>query len=502
MSYQGALADEAFLSWPKLRSGSVLRIIRPKSELTPASSRLALEISATLALSWPLIVANIAQSAMTTTDLMMLGWLSPKALAAGALGFNLFLPLLLFGVGLTSAVAPIAASLVGADPSDIIGPRRVAHQSFISALALAVPMWALLWNAEDILRAFGEAPEIAALAAVYLHGLQWALAPAFLFFAARSVFAALNRTGPTLLAGVLAVGVNALANYILIFGKFGAPALGAFGSGLATTISQTFMLLVIVAYAFLDPRLARYRLFSGVWRIDWRNLLQLWRLGTPIGAMITFEITIFAASVILMGLIGAAALAAHAVVFQIGSMAFMVPLGLSQAATVRVGHAYGAGNSAGVSRAAWTALAIGLGFMALSAATMLLFPTFLLSGFIDVSSPANADIVTRAHAFLRVAALFQIFDGAQAVAAGMLRGVHDSRTPMLIALFGYWGVGLPVGALLAFETPLSGVGLWIGLACGLACVSVLLLTRWRWRERDGFFHRDPAHEFAERGDGL
>jgi multidrug resistance protein, MATE family len=448
---------------------------------------LAAEIGATLALSWPLIIANAAQSAMTTTDLMMLGRLSPKALAAGALGFNLFLPLLLFGVGLIGAVSPIAASLIGANRDDVSGVRRAAHQSFLTALALAIPAWAVLWNAQSILIAFGEEPDLAALAATYLHGLQWALAPAFLFFAARSIFAAVNRTGPTLLAGVLAVGVNAAGNYLLVFGKLGLPALGVFGSGLATLISQCFMLLILVAYSFVDPHLARYRLFNSLWRIDWPKLKALWRLGVPIGATITFEITIFAASVLLMGLIGAAALEAHALVFQIASMAFMVPLGISQAATVRVGHAYGAQSREAVSRSGWTALAIGLAFMVLSASTMLLFPKALMSVFIDVAAPKNAEIVERAGAFLIVAALFQIFDGAQAVAAGMLRGVHDARTPMLIALFGYWGIGLPVGAGLAFLTPLAGVGLWIGLACGLACVSALLLARWRLRERAGFF---------------
>jgi multidrug resistance protein, MATE family len=453
----------------------------------PPSAGFAREAAAMLALSWPLVVANVAQSGMTTTDLMMLGWLSPKALAAGALGFNLFLPLLLFGVGLTSAVAPIVARIVGAAPSDVAGPRRAAHQAFISALILALPMWALLWNAERILIAFGEDPELAALAASYLHGLQWALAPAFLFFAARSVFAALNRTGPTLLACVLAVAVNATANYVMIFGKLGLPALGVFGSGLATFISQSFMLMVLALYAFVDPHLARHQLFAGPWRIDWAQFAQLWRLGAPIGMTITFEITIFAAAVFLMGLIGAGALEAHAAVFQVASLAFMVPLGVGQAATVRVGLAFGARDRSGVSRAGWTALAICMGFMILSASTMLLFPRFLLSGFIDVDAPANAQTVQLAEAFLRVAALFQIFDGAQAVAAGMLRGLHDARAPMFIALFGYWGVGLPVGAWLAFKTPLAGVGLWIGLACGLACVAALLIARWRLRERAGFF---------------
>ena len=453
----------------------------------PARLWFAREAAATIALSWPLIIANVAQSAMTTTDLMMLGWLSPKALAAGALGFNLFLPLLLFGIGLIGAVAPIAASLRGSNPGDIAGLRATAHQSFLSAIALAAPMWALLWNANAILIAFGEAPDLAGLAATYLHGLQWALGPTFLFFAARSIFAALNRTGPTLLAGVLAVGVNALANYGLIFGHFGLPALGVFGSGMATFLSQSFMLLVLVFYAFVDPHLAPYRLFNSRWRIDWLKLKQLWRLGAPIGATITFEITIFAGSVFLMGLIGAAAFVVGAAAFVIGALAFMVPLGLSQAATVRVGHAYGARDARSVSRSGWTALAIGLAFMVLSASTMLLFPKFLMSGFIDAEAPANAEIIERAGAFLQIAALFQIFDGAQAVAAGMLRGVHDARTPMWIALFGYWGLGLPIGALLAFKTPLAGVGLWIGLACGLACVSAMLLVRWRLRERAGFF---------------
>jgi len=466
----------------------MLQSVKPEHDRRGrAGAWLAPEVAAALALSWPLIVANVAQSAMTTTDLMMLGWLSPRALAAGALGFNLFLPLLLFGVGLIGAVSPIAASLLGARPDDDAGVRGAAHQAFLSAIALALPMWALLWNAQSLLIAFGEEPDLAAQAATYLHGLQWALAPAFLFFAARSIFAALNRTGPTLLAGVLAVAVNAIANYLLIFGKFGLPALGVFGSGLATCISQSFMLLILVFYAFIDPHLARYRLFGGRWRIDWPKLRQLWRLGAPIGATITIEIMVFSGSVFFMGIIGAASLEGHAITFQIISLAFMVPLGLSQAATVRVGHAYGARDAASVSRSGWTAMAVGLGFAVLSAATMLLFPRLLISGFIDVAAPGNAEIVERAAAFLRIAALFQIFDGAQAVAAGMLRGVHDARTPMLIALLGYWGIGLPIGVTLAFATPLAGTGLWIGLACGLACVAILLLARWRLRERAGFF---------------
>lgn len=458
-----------------------------RDDFSSAPPWLKREIAATFSLSAPLIVANLATSAMTTTDIMMLGWLSPEALAAGALGYNLYFPALLFGIGVISAASPIVARMVGADPGDLSGPRRAAQQTFLSAVALALPIWAALWNARAILTALGEPPKLAAEAEIYLHGLQWAMGPNLLFFALRSVFAALNRPGPTLLAGLLAVGVNVLGNWLLIFGHFGFPAWGVFGSGMATFFSQSFMFAVLAIYAFLDPHLARYRLFSGPWRLDGAAFRELWRLGAPIGGAVVFEVSIFSASVLLMGLIGASSLEAHAAVFQIGSLAFMIPLGMAQAATVRVGYAFGARDARAASRAGWVAFGLVIGFMVLTASTMLLLPRLLISAFIDIAAPANAETVALAQQFLRVAALFQLFDGAQAVAAGMLRGLHDARTPMLLALFGYWGVGLPVGAALAFLTPLAGVGLWIGLACGLATVAVLLIARWRLRERAGFF---------------
>jgi MATE family multidrug resistance protein len=458
-----------------------------ESRFSPAGGWIAREVAATFALSAPLIVANIASSAMTTTDLVMLGRLSPQALAAGALGYNLYFPPLVFGLGVMSAASPIVARMVGANPGDIKGPRRAAHQAFLSAIALALPVWAVLWNAKAILTAFGESPELSALAGTYLHGLEWALAPNFLFFALRSVFASLDRPGPTLLAGVLAVVVNGLGNWALIFGHLGLPAWGVYGSGIATFFSQCFMTLVLVGYAFIDPHLARYRLFAGAWRLNGPAFSELWRLGAPIGATIIFEVSIFSASVLLMGLIGATSLEAHAAVFQIAAFAFMVPLGIGQAATVRVGYAFGARDPVGASRAGWVAFGLVIALMVLSAATMLTVPGLLISGFIDVASPANAETVALARQFLRIVALFQLFDGAQAVSSGMLRGLHDARTPMLLALAGYWGVGLPVGAALAFLTPLAGVGLWIGLACGLALVSIMLIARWRLRERAGFF---------------
>ncbi|HEY1943841.1 MAG TPA: MATE family efflux transporter [Roseiarcus sp.] len=444
------------------------------------------EIVATLALSGPIVATNLAVNFMSTTDVMILGWLSPEALAAGALGQNLYMPVFLFCVGVIGALAPIAASLVGSDASDTQGLRRTFQQALISVVLLALPVWALLWNARAILLAIGEPSDLAERVEAYMHGLQWALAPALLYFSARSAFAALGRTAPILIAGLIAVGFNALANYALVFGHFGAPKWGLFGSGIATTLSQSLMLLILAAYSALDPHLRRYRLFAGVPRFDARAFAQLWRLGLPIGATIAAEISIFAAAGLVMGLIGPIQLEAHAIVLQIAATAFMIPLGLGQAASVRVAHAFGARDPRGVSRAGWVAFLVTIAYVALSALTMLAIPRLLVAPFIADDAPGAEEIVPLALAFLRIAAIFQLFDGAQAALTNMLRGVHDSRWPMMMALVGYWAIGAPIGLALAFLTPLRGLGLWIGLACGLAAVSLQLLWRWRRKERGGF----------------
>ncbi len=445
------------------------------------------EIGATFALSWPIVLTNLAINFMNTTNVMMLGWRSPDALAAGALGFNLYIPFLLFGIGIVGAAAPIAASLIGADPSDLQGVRRVGHQAFLLSLALAIPIWAVLWNAAPILRAIGETPSLADEAGHYLHGLQWALLPDFLYFSMRSLFAALGRTAPILIASLIAVVFNAFANYALIFGHFGAPEWGVFGSGIASSLSQSLMLLLAVGYSFLDPHLKPYRLIVSLWRPHAESLARIWRLGLPIGATITAEISVFAVSALAMGLINAESLEAHAIVLQIASLAFMVPLGLGQAATVRVGHAFGARDASAVSLAGWTAFFMTMAFVAVSAATMFAAPRLLISAFISTDAPANAATLALALSFLRVAAFFQLVDGGQAVLANMLRGVHDSRWPLAMALTGYWAIGAPVSFALAFLTPLRGLGLWIGLAVGLAAVALLLLARWLGKERRGFF---------------
>ena len=245
------------------------------------------------------------------------------------------------------------------------------------------------------------------------------------------------------------------------------------------------MFVLLAAVILTDRKFRRYHLFGRFWRADWPRFRELWHLGLPIGATLVFEVAVFNGATFLMGLIGAAALAAHSVSMQLASLSFMVPLGLAQAATVRVGRAFGAHDREGLRRAGWTAYVMGVGFMALTGLAMILMPRALVGLFLDLDMPANAPVIELAVSFLMVAALFQVADGGQAVAAGMLRGLHDTRVPMIYAGIGYWGIGLLLGVGLAFQGGLSGFGLWIGLATGLTVVAILLLVRWLRRERLG-----------------
>jgi MATE family multidrug resistance protein len=445
----------------------------------------AAETRATIALGWPLILTNLAQTAMTATDVVMMGWLGADALAAGALGSNLYFATMIFGLGLTTAAAPMIARERGRKGHSVRDVRRTVRQGMWAAVAIAVPMWVFLWHSEAILLAMGQEPVLSVQAGHYVRALQWSILPFFFFLVLRSFVSALERPLWALVVGGGGVIVNAVAAWCLIFGHLGLPALGLVGAGIATTLADVLMFAALAVVVYTDRRFRRYHLFGRFWRADWPRFRELCRLGLPIGAMIALEVIVFNVATFLMGLIGAASLAAHSIAIQIASVSFMVPLGLSQAATVRVGRAYGARDVDGVRRAGWTAFALGVGFMALTGLAMILFPRTLVGIFLDLDAPANAAVIDLAVSFLAVAALFQVADGAQAVTAGMLRGLHDTRVPMLYAALGYWGIGLLLGVVLAFSTGQGGIGIWIGLATGLVVVAVLLVARWLRRDRLG-----------------
>jgi MATE family multidrug resistance protein len=284
---------------------------------------------------------------------------------------------------------------------------------------------------------------------------------------------------------------NALISWALIFGHFGLPALGLVGSGIGSTITWLIMCGALIAVIATDRQFRRFHLLGRWWQFDRQRTIAMVKLGWPIGATMGLEIGVFALAAYFMGWIGAPTVAAHAVALQLAALTFMVPLGLGQAATVRVGRALGRADEAGIARAGWTAWVLGVLFMGSMALVMWSIPRELITLFLK-DIPPNAVTIALAVSFLRVAAAFQLVDGAQVIGAGMLRGLHDTRWPLMFALVGYWVVGLGIGAWLAFAADWKGVGIWVGLASGLAAVAALILLRWIMRDRLGLTQRAHA----------
>jgi MATE family multidrug resistance protein len=456
------------------------------------------EISATLALAWPIVLTNVAQVGLATTDVVMMGWLGPDALAAGALAVNLNFAFLIFAIGLVTATAPLIAIELGRNRHSVRDVRRTMRQGFWAAIAVTLPIWVLLWHCEAIFLALGQEPAIAAHAASYLHTFQWSFLPFLFYVILRNFVAALERPLSALWIGGSALVVNALLVWSLMFGHFGLPAMGLPGAGIGTTLTNIYMAVGLALIVSFGRRFRRYHVFGRFWRADWARFRAIWRVGVPIGVTLAFESTIFNAATFLMGLISASALAAHAIAIQVPSLTFMVPLGLATAATVRVGRAYGARDVAGIARAGWSAFAIAMVYACGAAALILVFRRELVELFLDPSLPGNAIVAGIAASYLVWAGIFQVVDGAQTVGAGMLRGLGDTRVPMWLAGLGYWGFGLPIGVLLAFRADLAGIGIWIGLSSGLAAVALLMTGRWIMRERLGLTRRAPPIESVER----
>jgi MATE family multidrug resistance protein len=443
------------------------------------------EFRATLALGWPMVLTNLAQIALTTTDVIVVGRLGPSSLAAATLGVNLYFGILIFAIGLVTATSPMMAEAIGRGHRVVRDVRRTFRQGMWSAVIVSIPAWILLWHTDAVLLALGQEPQLAADAHLFMRELQWGFLPALGFITLRSFVTALERPIWAMVVTVAAILFNILANWALVFGHLGLPALGLRGSGLATMLSNTFMFVGLVVVVLADRQFRRFHLFGRWWRPDWPRLATLWRLGVPIGATMALEITLFNAAVFIMGQFGTAAIAAHSIAIQIAAASFMVPLGLGQAATVRVGLAHGAGLRDDITRAGWTAFVMAMVFMATMSVVLMAFPKVLIGAFIDVTDPANAPVAEMAALFLLWAAIFQLADGAQVVGAGMLRGLQDTRVPMLYAAFGYWGCGMPLSLLFAFKFGYGGVGIWVGLASGLAVVACLMIRRWIRRDRLG-----------------
>lgn len=449
------------------------------------------ELRATVTLAWPLILSNLTMALIQATDVVLMGWLGPHPLAASALGLNLTFVFILLGIGVIAASSPMMATALGARSSAVRDVRRSFRQACWVAICISLATWAVLWNAEPLIALLGQQPALARDAEVFLHGYMWSILPFLLFQAMRNFLSAVERPQWIFIVSALGIVLNAIVSWSLIFGRLGMPELGIFGGGLGSSIVWTFLTAALGIVIITDRKFRRFHLFGRFWRADWPRFRHIWRLGLPIGLTMAFEGAVFGAAAYLMGLIDAASLAAHAVALQIAALSFMVPLGLGQAATVRVGRAVGRNDLQGIALAGWTAWGLGVGFMAAMALVMWIIPRDLMTLFLD-DVPANARVIELGVSFLVVAAAFQIVDGAQVVGAGMLRGLHDTRVPMLFALFGYWVAGLGVGVWLAFARGWQGVGIWTGLATGLGVVAALMIARWTMRVRLGLGPPQPV----------
>ncbi len=415
-------------------------------------------------------------------DVIFIARLGEEELAASALAVSLFGLVLWALTGLTGAVAPLIAEAIGARAPSVRPVRRSVRMALWLSVLSGTAGMGLCLLLDPVMRISGQDATIRVLANEYNTVIVFSMVPMLLASVLRNFVSALGR--PIFATAITGAGifVNALANYAFIFGNLGAPEMGLAGAAVATIMTSLFTLGAYVAAIRFDRRLHRYRVFGRWWAPDWQRMRLLVQVGTPIALTITAEAGIFGGAAFMMGRFGAAELAGHTVALQLAALAFQVPFGVGQAAAIRVGYFYGARDPLGVKRAGWVALAIGTGFMSLTALAMLLVPELLLTIYVDPADPANAALMVFALQYLVLAAIFQLADGVQAVAAGALRGLQDTRVPMWIAIFSYWvpGIGTAIG--LGFFTPLEGTGVWIGLATGLFFAAVLLIWRWSRRE--------------------
>lgn len=440
------------------------------------------ELRATLGLAVPLAATNLLQMLIHAVDVIFIARLGDQPLAASSLAIAIFGLTVWAMTGLVGACAPLIAAERGRRLHSVRDIRRTVRMGMWVAVGFGLIGMALCLGGEVLLLASGQDPAIAALAGDFLALLAWAMIPMVLAGVFRTFVAALGKPGYATAITLLALGTNLIGNWALVFGNLGLPALGLMGSALSSVITALAMLVAYVVVIRSDRTLRRYSIFGRWWRPEWSRLGQIMMIGTPIALTVVAEAGLFSGAALLMGRIGETELAAHTLALNLAALAFQIPFGTAQAATIRVGYHHGAGDRVAAGRAGWVAIAIGTGFMFTTALAMLLVPTALLRVYTDPDAPANAALIAFALQYLMWAAIFQLADGVQAVAAGALRGLQDTRVPMWIAIFSYWVPGFGMAIWLGFFTPLEGAGVWIGLATGLFFAAALLL--WRWSRRD------------------
>lgn len=421
----------------------------------------------------PLIGGHLGQVAIGVTDTVMVGWYSVEALAAVTLGSTYFFVLLIFGSGFAWGVMPMVAAFEA--EGDEIGLRRATRMGLWLSLGFGLLTLPLFIWARPVMDLMGQKEAVAEMVGQYLMIAGWGILPALLVMVLKSYLAALERTQVVFWITVLAGVANVLANYAFIFGNWGAPELGIRGAAIASLASHSVSLVAVAGYVLWA--MPQHQIFVRLWRPDWEMLARVFRLGLPIGFTGLSEVGLFAATAVMMGWLGTVPLAAHGIVLQLASITFMVHLGISNVATIRAGNAFGRRDLGHLSRGAVTALVLSLIVATLTIVAFVMWPEPLIDIFMQRDEPARAQILAIGVGLLALAALFQLVDGAQAVALGLLRGVQDTTVPMILAGISYWGIGIPVSYLLGFVVGLGGTGVWLGLVVGLGVAAILLNLR-------------------------
>ncbi len=432
-------------------------------------------------LTGPLAVGALAEMAIGFTDTLMVGRLGSVELAGVGITVNFFFSLLLMGMGAVSIVSVIAAESHAANkPGGVAASFR---NGLWFALLLGVPLTAALWFVPDLLVLLDQPDDAIAVAREYLVTMTWALLPYLMFTVGRCFVSAVSRPRAVMIIALAAVPVNAAINYCTIFGNFGVPRMEVMGAGLGTTITNTLMMLAIFGEILRDRLFRIYRPFRDLLSIDTALLKRMTVLGIPIGGLSGVESLFFAAIAVMMGWIGTVALAANQIAGAVSSMVFMIPWAMSQAVSVRVSYGIGWRDPQAARRAGFVAIRIGTVYMATMAVVMWLFPETFISLFIDADDPQREVVEGLGRQLLLIAAVFQVVDGTQIIAMGALRGLQDTHVPFVIGTVGYWLTGLGSGYLLAFAFGWGAVGLWWGVAMGLAAAAILLTWRFHQRSR-------------------
>lgn len=446
-----------------------------------------LECRKTLWLAIPVIGSQLGMMSLGFVDTLMVGRLGAESLAGVALGHTLFFFLLIVCLGMVNAVAPMVSQAFGAKEHESV--ERTVFQGFVVGFLLTVPSTLIIWNIGPFLRAIGQDFGTVALAEGYLRAIVWGFLPFLWFAALRSFVEGISKPLPVTLITFLGLGLNVLSNYALMYGKWGFPELGIVGTGWASTIVYWFFFVILLIYTRIASPFKGYKLFGQNRMFDRTYFRELVRIGWPMGISHGVEAGLFSVTALLVGLFGPVTLAAHQIALQCAAYTFMVPMGIGIAASVRVGQETGKGQPIEARRAGFVAIGLATLFMVFAAFLFWTLPRQIIGLYIDTGLPENQEVVGIAIVLLSVAAVFQVFDGVQVAAAGALRGLKDTRIPMIICVISYWVIGLSAGLLIGFTLKGGAVGLWWGLVVGLGLAAILLSIRF-WQISSASFSNE------------